>query len=420
MTLGAGREAFQDLAQQVERVGVVGVDVADAGFRDLDHRCPGPEQRPDGGHAESERLAHPDRLPCTGRPWADEARLDERRLDTRVSRELASDRVRGEPCVHERPGSGSVGFADPAIREHPQSRIELVTDGGGQSLPRAPLDVRVRADERREHERRVPARAARLSLPYPVAMLDRIPAQMPVPVARGANGAVASPHHLATEAGVGILRAGGSAVDAAIAVNAALAVVSGHSCGLGGDAFWLIHDPVADDVVALNGSGRSAAGATRDAAAAAGLTQLPERGPWTVTVPGAVDSWREAHDRFGRLAWADLLAPAIELANGFPASAGWVGAVERAAVVFGTDGDWARSYRPHGRPWRLGERVALPALARTLRIGCRRGRRCVVRRRAGPSRGRLPRGGRFAHPSPRPGRAPVRLGCAHRDRPIAA
>jgi gamma-glutamyltranspeptidase len=198
-------------------------------------------------------------------------------------------------------------------------------------------------------------------------MPDRIPAQMPVPVVRGGNGAVASPHHLATEAGIGIMRAGGSAVDAAIAVNVALAVVAGHSCGLGGDAFWLIRDPASGDVVALNGSGRSAAGATREAAAAAGLTAIPERGPWTVTVPGAVDSWGEAHGRFGRLAWADVLAPAIELADGFPAGAGWVAAVERAAAIFGTNGDWAHTYRPFGRPWRLGERVMLPALARTLR-----------------------------------------------------
>ncbi|HUG47550.1 MAG TPA: gamma-glutamyltransferase, partial [Candidatus Limnocylindria bacterium] len=58
--------------------------------------------------------------------------------------------------------------------------------------------------------------------------------------ARGLRGAVASPHYLASEAGLGVLRAGGSAVDAAIATNAALAVVAAHSCGLGGDAFWLI------------------------------------------------------------------------------------------------------------------------------------------------------------------------------------
>ncbi len=196
----------------------------------------------------------------------------------------------------------------------------------------------------------------------------RIPAQMPVPLARGVNGAVASPHHLATSAGLAILRAGGSSVDAAIATNAALAVVAGHSCGLGGDAFWLIGDPVSGEVVALNGSGRSAAGATSVAAAAAGLRLMPERGPWTVTVPGAVDSWGVAHRRFGRLAWAEILAPAVELADGFPASDGWVAAVERGAAAFGATSDWARSYRPHGRPWRPGEHVRLPALRETLRM----------------------------------------------------
>ncbi len=196
---------------------------------------------------------------------------------------------------------------------------------------------------------------------------DRSPALAPAPTAWGTRGAVASPHHLATTAGIGVLRAGGTAIDAAIATNAALAVVAGHSCGLGGDAFWLIHDPRSGVVHALNGSGRSAAGASIEAARAAGHRSMPHDGPWSVTVPGAVRSWGDAHARFGRLPWADLLAPAIELASGFPASPGWVGAVERAAGRFGTDGDWARTYRPEGRPWRVGETVRLEALARTLR-----------------------------------------------------
>ncbi len=190
---------------------------------------------------------------------------------------------------------------------------------------------------------------------------------MPVPAARGTHGAVASPHHLATQAGIGILRAGGTAVDAAIATNAALAVVAGHSCGLGGDAFWLIHDPSTRDTLALNGSGRSAAGASLAAAIRAGLTSMPERGPWSVTVPGAVESWGIAHRRHGRLPWQALLAPAIELADGFPASPAWIAAVERAAAIFGTAGDWARTYRLHGRPWRPGERVRLTALRESLR-----------------------------------------------------
>ncbi|HUG47868.1 MAG TPA: gamma-glutamyltransferase family protein, partial [Candidatus Limnocylindria bacterium] len=171
--------------------------------------------------------------------------------------------------------------------------------------------------------------------------------------------------YLASEAGLGVLRAGGSAVDAAIATNAALAVVAAHSCGLGGDAFWLIWNGVR--VQGLNGSGRSARGATLEAAAAAGLSEMPLRGPWTVTVPGAIHSWGEAHARYGQLHWATLLEPAAELADGFPATDGWVGAVERSAAIFGTDGDWARTFRPHGRAWQVGEVVRLPNLAATLR-----------------------------------------------------
>jgi gamma-glutamyltranspeptidase/glutathione hydrolase len=181
---------------------------------------------------------------------------------------------------------------------------------------------------------------------------------------RGLRGAVASPNYLASEAGLAILRAGGSAVDAAIATNAALSVVSAHSCGLGGDAFWLIWD--GGRVHALNGSGEAAAGASIDAAAADGLTEMPFRGPWTVIVPGAIHSWGEAHARFGRLPWPALLEPAIELATGFAATAEWRRIIERAAEVFGADSDWARTFRPHGRPWRVGDAVTLPALAATL------------------------------------------------------
>ena len=197
---------------------------------------------------------------------------------------------------------------------------------------------------------------------------DRQPALVPARLARGTHGAVASAHYLASEAGLGILRAGGSAVDAAIATNGALAVVASYSCGLGGDAFWLIWDPDEGRVLALNGSGRSAQGATLEAAAAAGLSEIPTYGPWSVnTVPGAARSWGDAHARFGRLPWADLLEPAIELATGFAATDAWAMAVERSANRYGSDGDWARTFRPDGRPWRAGEVVALTALAGSIR-----------------------------------------------------
>ena len=241
--------------------------------------------------------------------------------------------------------------------------------------------------------------------------------QMPVPIARGTRGAVASPHHLATQAGIGILRAGGSAVDAAIATNAALAVVAGHSCGLGGDAFWLIDDPATGEVVALNGSGRSAAGATIEAAAAAG--------PDADARARALDGDRAGRRRLvGRgappvraAAWADLLAPAIELADGFPASAGWIGAVERAA------GDLRRRRRlgahlSAGRPPVAPGRAGAAAGARAARCA-----RSPPRVRRALYTGALARArGRRTSTTParpirarRPRRPPVRLGHAHRD-----
>jgi len=220
--------------------------------------------------------------------------------------------------------------------------------------------------------------------------------------ALGTNGAVVAPNHQATTVGLQILRGGGNAVDAAIATNAALSVVSAHSCGLGGDAFWLIwpgdggpwrrvaqdsgdapepadsdgspafpagdsDDRVLDRLVGLNGSGRAGSRATIERVRAEGHDIMPMWSPLSITVPGAVRSWADAHTRFGSRAFPDLLAPAIALANGFPASAGWSAAIERAAGRFGTDGGWARVFRRHGRPWRADETVRLGPLAMTLR-----------------------------------------------------
>jgi gamma-glutamyltranspeptidase/glutathione hydrolase len=193
----------------------------------------------------------------------------------------------------------------------------------------------------------------------------------PWPLARGSRGAVVAPNHLATGAGLAILRAGGSAVDAAIATNAVLGVVQPASCGIGGDGFWLIWDATEGRQLALNGSGR--AGSRADAAflRATGLTEIPARGPLSVTVPGAVRSWGDAHARFGRLSRDAILAPAIELArDGFPATPSFIDAVESVAPevadALGPDAGFFAVFRPHGRPWLPGERVRLPALASTL------------------------------------------------------
>jgi gamma-glutamyltranspeptidase / glutathione hydrolase len=193
----------------------------------------------------------------------------------------------------------------------------------------------------------------------------------PVPLARGTHGAVVAPHHLATAAGLHVLRQGGSAVDAAIATNAVLAVVMPSGCGIGGDAFWLIWDEARREQRALNGSGRAPAAADAAALRARGMTVLPKRGPLSITVPGAVRSWGDAHARHGRLSRDAILGPAIELArDGFPAASGFIGAVEKATPLvreaLGDAAGFFGVYRPHGRPWRPGERVRLPALAATL------------------------------------------------------
>jgi gamma-glutamyltranspeptidase/glutathione hydrolase len=194
---------------------------------------------------------------------------------------------------------------------------------------------------------------------------------VPAPIARGARGAVVAPHHLATGVGLTILAGGGSAVDAAIATNAALAVVMPNGCGLGGDAFWLIWDEATGVLTALNGSGRSPAGASAESLRARGMNRIPSRGPLSITVPGAVRSWGDAHARHGRLPLATDLAPAIELAGaGFPAWPGFIDAVEASAPLAADElgrgaAPWLSTYRPDGRPWRPGELVRLPALART-------------------------------------------------------
>ncbi len=132
---------------------------------------------------------------------------------------------------------------------------------------------------------------------------------------------VACPHALASEAGVDVLRAGGSAVDAAIAAATTLGVVYPHMCGIGGDAFWLIYDAASRKVEYLAGGGRAAASATIGS-----FTQkeIPFRGilPATLTTPGAVASFCEAHARYGKLPLARDLEGAIYYAReGFPVTA---------------------------------------------------------------------------------------------------
>jgi len=184
----------------------------------------------------------------------------------------------------------------------------------------------------------------------------------PFNTTRAPNHMVASADALATQAGLATLTAGGNAIDAAIATNAAIAVVAPHLCGMGGDLFALIHD--GSTVHALNSSGRAGSGASADAVRADGHTVMPFRHDIrTVTIPGCVDGWTALHERFGTLPLARLLGPAIALAeDGFPASPLLVGSISRLD--------------PHGRDnlielcrqaRRPGDRVRRPGVAAALR-----------------------------------------------------
>ncbi len=132
---------------------------------------------------------------------------------------------------------------------------------------------------------------------------------------------VASPHALATAAGADVLRAGGNAVDAAIAANAVLTVVYPASCGIGGDALWLVHEPNTAETIAYNGSGRASAALAARHLRDRGHDTMPVRGPFVVTVPGCVRSWEDVARAHGTRDLDELLAPAERIArDGFVAT----------------------------------------------------------------------------------------------------
>lgn len=210
-----------------------------------------------------------------------------------------------------------------------------------------------------------------------------------------ATGMVATSQVLASDIGASILRQGGSAADAAIAIAAALTVCEPTTNGLGGDCFALVWEPGRADsggatsrgrLHGLNASGRSPAALTPAVLASAlaeeriaGRRRYPTRGWLPVTVPGQIDGWVQLHKRFGRLPFAECLAGAIALArDGYEVAPQTAELWDRSAASFGVDATWGAAWRevfapargegsiPEGRAPRAGESIRLPALARTL------------------------------------------------------
>jgi gamma-glutamyltranspeptidase/glutathione hydrolase len=190
--------------------------------------------------------------------------------------------------------------------------------------------------------------------------------------AYAAHGMAATSMPAATLAALDVLRAGGNAMDAAVAAVAVLCVVEPQSTGIGGDCFCLYAPARQRRIIALNGSGRAPAAASIDWFEARGITELANTSPHAVTVPGAVSAWETLLAAYGTRSLGELLQPAIHCAaEGFPVTQrlayDWAGAADKLRATGAT------AFLPDGRAPSAGDRFVQPQLAETLRAIARDG-----------------------------------------------
>lgn len=179
------------------------------------------------------------------------------------------------------------------------------------------------------------------------------------------RGMVSAAQPLAAEVGLSILRRGGNAVDAALATAATLTVVEPHMNHLGGDAFILVFDARTGQVTALNSAGPAPFQATLELYSAHGI---PDRGPLSASVPGMVDGWFTAHERFATLPLTTLFEAAIDYAeHGFPVSPRLSQAMRDGQALLSQYPGSARQFLKNGEPYAPGERLVQPDTARTLK-----------------------------------------------------
>ena len=186
------------------------------------------------------------------------------------------------------------------------------------------------------------------------------------PAALGLHGMVASAHPQATLAGIEVLKAGGTAADAAVATNAVLTVTQPNMCAVGGDIFCLYYEAATNRVHFLNGAGRSGSRASLDELARRGMTRLPRVGAASVSVPGCVRGWGMLLERFGTRPLGELLDPAIRCAEGFPTTSLLSQSI-RDFLPEKPSAEWLRIFTPGDRVPGHGEVLVQADLARTLR-----------------------------------------------------
>ena len=194
-------------------------------------------------------------------------------------------------------------------------------------------------------------------------------------VVHARHGMVAAAHPLAVGIGLDVLKKGGSAVDAAIAVNAALGFLEPVSCGIGGDLFALVWDARTQRLHGLNASGRAPLALTADKVPAQPDGTIPVYSPYAWTVPGAVDGWFELHAKFGRLPMKDVLAPAAKAAReGEPVAQVIAGAWARGGRMHKDKPGFAQVFLPEGHAPKEGEVFKNPALAKAYELLGEQGR----------------------------------------------
>ncbi len=201
-------------------------------------------------------------------------------------------------------------------------------------------------------------------------------------VVHSRHGMIATSQPLAVQAGLDMLRRGGNAVDAAIAANAVLGVVEPMSCGVGGDLFAIVWEARSGKLFGLNAAGRSPYRATVEEMRRRGLTEIPLAGPLSWSVPGAVDGWEALRARFGSKPLAELLEPAVAIAEeGFPVGEVTSWMWQASETELAANPDSARTYLPPGRAPRAGEIFRNPDLGGTYRELARGGRDSFYRGR---------------------------------------
>ena len=185
----------------------------------------------------------------------------------------------------------------------------------------------------------------------------------------------ATSHPLATQIALDVMRRGGSAVDAAIAANAALGLMEPTGNGIGGDFFAIVWDPKTAKLHGYNGSGRSPKSLSLKWFQDKGYTAIPPHGPLPVTVPGAVDGWFALHGRFGKLPMADVLQPTVDYARkGHPVHETIAYYWNRSVPVLSKWPGFTEQFTVDGRAPRKNEMWRNPNLANTLETIGREGR----------------------------------------------